>query len=111
MYPITVVNICVNPQAEYIGRSSGFGLSVLANPWSITSTDTRDAVCDRYDDYFQDQVRTNLTFMVELTRLHRVGVDNGYLNLGCYCAPRHRCHGDTIKRFLEFNQDLFLDQF
>lgn len=90
--------------SEYMGRGS-----VLGNPRSIEGLDTRDVVCDWYEDYFADQVRTNPVFLNELKRLNNLGHREKVLRLGCFCAPR-RCHVETIKRFLEENQD-FLETF
>lgn len=38
--------------------------------------------------------------MNELGRMVEKAFMNGGIELGCYCAPR-RCHGNTIKSFLE----------
>jgi hypothetical protein len=61
----------------------------------------RDSVCEQYEEWFnsklseQDPVALN-----ELRRLFVIGRQQGYLKLGCYCAPR-RCHADTIAKFLK----------
>lgn len=83
------------PGAEYIGRGSPLG-----NPFVIGFDGNRDAVCDRYEQWFDYRVATqDHVVMDELRRLYRLA-RNGELVLGCYCAPS-RCHGETIKRFLD----------
>ena len=60
----------------------------------------RDSVCDRYQDYFDKAIaRKDDAIMDELAFLMEVAFVQGYVKLGCFCAPR-RCHGDTVKRFL-----------
>lgn len=102
MFEITIVKYKSNPDSEYIGRGS-----VLGNPYPITHQHSRDCVCDKYEEYFYKQLN-NKIFNNELKRIYRKGVENGYIKLGCFCSPL-RCHGETIKNFLENNQDNFFD--
>lgn len=61
----------------------------------------RDLVCEQYEEWFSDKVsRQDSLVMNELRRLFVIGRSQGYLKLGCYCAPR-RCHADTIAKFLK----------
>ena len=81
--------------AEYIGRGSPLG-----NPFVIGFDGNRDTVCDRYEQWFTDRVAAgDPVVLAELRRLYRLA-RLGDLVLGCYCAPS-RCHGETIKRFLD----------
>lgn len=83
------------PGAVYIGRGSPLG-----NPFVIGRDGDRDAVCDRYEAWFAERVATrDPAVLGELRRLYRLA-SQGELVLGCFCSPR-RCHGETIKRFLE----------
>lgn len=83
------------PNAQYIGRGSPLG-----NPFIIGRDGDRDEVCEAYEAWFTDQVKDeNPAVMAELRRLYHIARD-GALVLGCFCAPK-RCHGETIKRFLE----------
>lgn len=101
MYRIDVVTHFNCKDSEFIARPSALG-----NPYPIGPDASRDIVCDHYEDWFHERVELNDPLVMhELKRLHRVGKDKGVLKLGCYCAPR-RCHGDTIKHFLERNYDL-----
>ncbi len=100
-YDIEVVNIRLGGKSEYIGRPSALG-----NPYPISQHHTRDYVCDEYEAWFQLQIHLNEPLVLaELKRLHRVGKRQGKLRLGCYCKPKYRCHGDTIKRWLEENYE------
>ena len=81
--------------AEYIGRGSPLG-----NPFRMNGEADRDRVCDLYEKWFAERVSANdARVLVELRRLYLIA-KQGDLVLGCYCAPK-RCHGETIKRFLE----------
>lgn len=81
--------------AQYIGRGSALG-----NPFRMATEADRDRVCEQYDAWFKQKVsERNPRVMNELARLYRIA-KQGDLVLGCYCSPK-RCHGETIKRFLE----------
>ena len=81
--------------AQYIGRGSPLG-----NPFVMKSEADRDAVCDQYQAWFDRKVKNgDERVMNELRRLYRLA-KKGDLVLGCFCAPK-RCHGETIKAFLE----------
>ena len=101
-YNVRVCNIHHGTQdGVYIGRPSPLG-----NPYTVFSPRDRDFVCDLYEDWFVDRVqKDDPAVMAELVRLHQTGKQHGYLKLQCYCAPR-RCHGDTIKDFIDNNYDL-----
>lgn len=84
-----------DPRAEYIGRGSPLG-----NPFVMKHEGMRDAVCELYEIWFAEQVaHNNQRVLNELRRLYKIAAQ-GDLVLGCFCAPK-RCHGETIKRFLE----------
>ena len=103
MYEIRIVKIRENKDAVYCGRGS-----ILGNPFEIDRNHTREKVCSLYEVHFHKQVRNNPNFFNELKRLNEIGIKQGYLELGCFCVPK-QCHVETIKHFLENNQDLFLD--
>lgn len=85
------------PGAQYIGRGSPLGNPFVMRDKSQTE---RNRVCDAYEVWFKEQVdKDNPLVMNELRRLYRIA-QKGDLVLGCFCAPK-RCHGETIKRFLE----------
>ncbi len=104
MYHIEVVNVRFCKDYEYIGRPSPLG-----NPYPISQHKCRNEVCDEYEDYFKDRIHLNdPLILAELRRLHRIGKRTGKINLGCHCKQNHkevRCHGDTIKQWLNDNFD------
>ena len=81
--------------AQDLGRGSPLG-----NPCGMMSEADRDRVCDQYAVWFEERVKAgDALVMNELRRLYKIA-KRGELVLGCYCAPK-RCHGETIKEFLE----------
>lgn len=73
----------------------------LGNPFILNVHGDRDEVCDKYEEWFKEQLATqNPKFLNALRDLYLQAKRDGYLTLGCYCAPK-RCHGDTIKKFLD----------
>ena len=82
--------------STYIGRPTPLG-----NPFELKQESDRDIICDMYDAWFKKQVELgNKALLAELYKLAELHKAQGYLILGCYCAPK-RCHGETIKRFLD----------
>jgi hypothetical protein len=97
---IKVVRIYERPKAEYIGRAwNQRASSPLANPYRLMNERDRDVVCDKYKQWFDEKVINDPAVMKELRRLKEIA-ETGDLELGCFCSPK-RCHGDTIKAFLE----------
>ena len=84
----------VTPYDAYVDRRS-----VLGNPFPERNGN-RNEVCDKYELYFEKQIRTDLRFQQELARLQTIHEQFGKLRLFCWCAPK-RCHAETIKRWLE----------
>ena len=74
--------------------------SVLGNPFYMANESERDEVCDKYELYFAEKLKTDKAFVNELRRLYKIHQQYGRLELFCWCAPK-RCHAETIKRFLE----------
>lgn len=102
-YTIKIVRYRDVPDSVYIGRGSIFG-----NPFVIDRENSRNKVCDMYESYFANKISTDPEFLKEVFKLHYTGMSAGTIVLGCFCAPK-RCHGETIKRFLEDNSAMFLD--
>lgn len=75
------------------------GHSILANPYYMHSEEERDEVCNKYRDYFYQNVHHNYAFTEALRNLYRIAKKYGKLELFCWCYPK-RCHGETIKKFL-----------
>lgn len=75
--------------------------SVLGNPFFMKDESMRDEVCDKYQAYFEREIlKKGSPFHKEVTRLYKLAKSGQQLNLQCWCAPK-RCHGDTIKKFIE----------
>jgi len=93
---IKVVNKYKEPNHIYCGRGSALG-----NPFPMSSESQRDEVCDKYEEYFNEQVNIlkNEPMLKQLRVIYTQAV-KGNVNLGCFCAPK-RCHCDTIKAFIE----------
>jgi hypothetical protein len=71
--------------------------SMLGNPFHMLDERGRDDCCDRYEEWFNDQIEG---FKPELLRLYEMWQRYRGLRLFCWCAPK-RCHAETIKRWLE----------
>ncbi len=92
----------------YCGRGSALG-----NPFKMASESDRDAVCDQYQEYFDNQVKAvpeNYPFHNELDLIF-IAASEGDIHLQCFCAPK-RCHCETIKTFIDdllskVNKDLY----
>jgi len=83
--------------AIYIGRGSPLG-----NPFAMKgmSQEERDRVCDAYIGWFNEQIHMmNPVVHTELSRIYQLALTQP-ITLGCFCAPK-RCHGETIKAFLD----------
>ena len=74
--------------------------SVLGNPFYMADESQRDLVCDKYEEYFKEQVKTNTRFRIELESILRICKVFKTVELYCWCAPK-RCHAETIKKYLE----------
>lgn len=95
-FVITVVHCKKVPDCHPIYR--GFP---LGNPFPMREESERDKVCDDFEAYFRKKIaQRDPVIMGELARVVEKAFMNGGVKLGCYCAPR-RCHGNTIKSFLE----------
>ena len=94
---------------HYCGRSTsykpsyGVDCSALGNPFpmSAKADGSRDAVCDKYENYFNAKVMNKdpnvLNTLAVILEDMKKGKD---IKLGCFCAPL-RCHCSTIKHFLD----------
>lgn len=85
----------------YIGRGSVFG-----NPFPIKDNDTRDVVCDKYESLirkeWKDALKGNVSPRIQAINELSYRVRNGErITLVCFCSPK-RCHGDFIKRVVEW---------
>ena len=74
----------------------------LGNIFFMKNELWRDRVCDKYDEWFKKTVLLSkqAASWRELQRLQTLYMTHRKLRLFCWCAPE-RCHGVTIKRWLE----------
>lgn len=82
-------------KGEYIGRGSPLG-----NPFLVVNKEDREDVYNKYEIWLE-QNENNIEIKNELIRLAQIYRDNGNeLTLVCFCAPK-RCHGETIKKYVQ----------
>ena len=94
---IKIGNKRLGDVGEYCGRPSPLGNPYRVGEW------LRDRACDAYEAWFTIRVvRGDFVIMAELHRLQQIHRERGELTLLCFCYP-HRCHCETIKRWLEAN--------
>jgi hypothetical protein len=79
----------------------------LGNPFLIGRDGDRNEVCDKYEEYFSQRVKTDEVFLQRILALRGK-------KLGCWCRcdppcnhpkckKQLRCHVQTIVKFLEKN--------
>lgn len=88
------------PYDFYIDRRSPVG-----NPYRMLREDSRDKVCDYYEEHFARMLEVETPhppgdFVRYLNKILDALLQYGRVRLFCWCAPK-RCHGETIKRWLE----------
>lgn len=82
----------------YIGRGTPFG-----NANSLTEdSKSRDSACDAYEYDFRQKIKYNPSFKLQVLSLYGK-------KLGCSCVPL-RCHGETIKQYLNQITDIDMEQ-
>ena len=74
--------------------------SPVGNPFYMRDESQRDEVCDRYETYFYEQLKSNTAFNNYLQMMLQAMKQYEKLNLYCWCAPK-RCHAETIKAWLK----------
>ena len=73
---------------------------ILGNMFVMKEESERDSVCDKYDNWFNTQVKNkNEIVLKELRKIYRIALKSD-VALGCWCFPK-RCHAYTIKKFLD----------
>jgi hypothetical protein len=76
--------------------------SPVGNPYHMKDESQRDMVCDQYDAYFKRKISEfiDVKFLGYLNLMVEALENGEDIALGCWCAPS-RCHGYTIKAYLE----------
>lgn len=76
--------------------------SILGNPFVMkhgVEEHKRNEVCDRYEEYFHNQLSDNKMFQEEVAHIVQLLQYFGQVRLFCWCAPK-RCHAETIVDFI-----------
>lgn len=87
------------------------GKSIFGNPFilnDINNVKERDHVCDMYEEWFYDKVKTDHIFQHQINELVNIYKIYGKLRLFCWCVPK-RCHAETIKAYI-IKQINFIDK-
>lgn len=75
----------------------------VGNPYPLDDEAERDEVCDKYQVWFDGKVKAeDPKVMAYLNTMKEYLARQGKIILLCWCSPR-RCHGETIKKWLEAN--------
>ena len=87
----------------YVGRPSLLGnpFSPLAVSMADHRTESRDEAIEKYRDWLREQLKTDNAVSREFKNLVKFYRDFGELTLICWCVPKHRCHAQVIKEFIE----------
>lgn len=99
MGKVRVVNmrgykVNANEQLIKVDRST-----IVGNPFYMASEGERNKVCDMYEIYFIQQMKTNKAFKKYIMQICETALHVD-VALGCWCAPK-RCHAETIKAFVD----------
>lgn len=73
--------------------------TVIGNPFYMTDETKRNEVCDKYEAYFHQQILHNSDFMAAIAEIYNKAKEQ-HVALACWCKPK-RCHGDTIKTYID----------
>jgi len=73
--------------------------SVVGNPFFMSHESMRNEVCDKYADYFKEQMKINSVFRAYIEDIVRKARQSD-IALACWCFPK-RCHAETIKAYVE----------
>lgn len=89
-------------RAYYIGRGSGVGnpFSHLPSKHEHIKVKDRDEACDMYQAMFDRAIAKGKVPKLIKQMLEDVKAGKN-IGLVCFCAPDKRCHGETIKKYLE----------
>jgi hypothetical protein len=76
--------------------------SVLGNPFVIGKDGDRDEVIEKFRRYLWDAInQKNKKILAELGRIKSAALNGKNVYLMCCCKPAN-CHGDVIKRCIEW---------
>ena len=95
---VNLRNYKANPN-EILIKIDGSNIA-LGNKFKMKSESDRDLVCNEYAKWFETQIKSSNSLVLnELRRIYKLALKKD-IALGCWCYPK-RCHGETIKKFLD----------
>ncbi len=75
--------------------------SPVGNPFPMRLETERNAVCEKYEQFFYKQMLDETSELYKYVTLIEIAHKEGdNINLWCWCAPL-RCHAETIKKYIE----------
>lgn len=83
----------------------------LGNPFYMLSEFQRDEVCDRFHDYFHENLNPDNAppaFLTYLDQIMKAACESD-IRLGCWCAPK-RCHCQTIADYINSQEETYCNQ-
>jgi len=99
---INIVNIRGGHDSDAVTHFYCDRRSPVGNPFAMSHKQSRDDVCDQYEEYFHERmIGTSIRdheFQEYVYDIQRAYVD-GDVSLLCWCAPL-RCHTQTIKNYI-----------
>lgn len=97
MIGVNVINIRNKNHSSneyvYCGRGSALG-----NKYHITRDAPREIVIELYKEWFYKNLNTH-PVSNQLKIIFQKIKEDGFVNLGCYCAPL-QCHCDVIRDYI-----------
>lgn len=79
----------------YAGRPSPLG-----NPFTMHGEAKRNAVCDKYAEWFHREIGVDGELRKSIIDIYQRHMNGENIALQCFCKPK-RCHCDTIKKFID----------
>lgn len=75
--------------------------SPVGNPFTMKSETERNLVCEKYEQYFSEQILNVDSEFYKFVSLIERAYSKGFnINLWCWCAPL-RCHAETIRKYIK----------
>ncbi len=91
-----------DPDIVYIGRGwKKWNPSPFGNPFRMGRDGDRREVIEKYRRWLWEQIKNKSYVHRELMRLVERYKEGEAILLGCWCYP-NACHGDVIKRAIEY---------
>lgn len=98
-YEIEIKNMRIDKFNYYAWEFRVDRASVVGNPFYMANESKRNEVCDKYEAYFNEQIKTNKAFRQYLESMLKALRTYKKIDLYCWCYPK-RCHAETIQNWL-----------